>query len=423
MDCIPPLHRDAFRADLLIGLEANRAKVTPKTRTGKDNTWTIWCLFCDQQGQDPYLSTYPCDPLDFFIVFGLRYRRGDIAKDKRGRLTTGPGVRGGSVSTALQAIGERFTELGRPDPRKLTGSNELAPRLQGLYKFFKKEDPPSSRIWPACLHIVRACQQVLQKHPDEAFAQAALDLIIIGFFFLCRPGEYALSTNTDQGRSSPFRLCDINFGSPQHLHFNAATCPLNDVNHAQHVAFTFTDQKNAVKGESIGQSSNQDKTFNPVEAAKRRVLHLRLNNASPTTPIYNYYTNLHSLSSAPKPITTRLITNILRQGAASVQHLTGIPPERISSYSLRSGGATALMCANVSNDAISLIGRWKSDAMFRYLRTQAREYNENFSQAMLDHGAYTFSPSSSTPESSNIDLLPQETPPRIAAALGILQVP
>ena len=77
----------------------------------------------------------------------------------------------------------------------------------------------------------------------------------------------------------------------------------------------------------------------------------------------------------------------------------------ISARSLRPGGATALLCAGIDPDRIQLLGRWKSDAMFRYLRIQAATHSQNCAQLMLDHGACTF-----VPTSFQAAGLPQEAP-------------
>ena len=63
----------------------------------------------------------------------------------------------------------------------------------------------------------------------------------------------------------------------------------------------------------------------------------------------------------------------------------------ITAQSLRSGGATALMCANIDTRVIQLLGRWQSDAMLTYLRTQAFNNHGNFSTKMLSGGTFGFS--------------------------------
>lgn len=45
---------------------------------------------------------------------------------------------------------------------------------------------------------------------------------------------------------------------------------------------------------------------------------------------------------------------------------TGGDPARVSTHSLRSGGATALVAQGVSVAAIKRLGRWRSDCWVRY---------------------------------------------------------
>ena len=74
------------------------------------------------------------------------------------------------------------------------------------------------------------------------------------------------------------------------------------------------------------------------------------------------------------------------------------------------GLARSLLCTRVDPDAIQLLGHWKSDAMFRYLRIQASI--GALSQSMLDSGRYTFSPAAFSSGG-----LPEDTPPDIASLL------
>ena len=71
------------------------------------------------------------------------------------------------------------------------------------------------------------------------------------------------------------------------------------------------------------------------------------------------------------------------------------------------------MCADIDPDYVALIGRWKSDTMFRCLRTQAASYHKHLSQAMLDHGDFTFAPG----RHRDPQALPQQAPPRVCELL------
>lgn len=398
---VPAQYQDGFRADLLLAHETNRARVIPKTRTGKQNTWLVWCAFCEALEVDCYLTGVP-DKLDYFIVFGLRYRRGELSK-------SGNPVRVGSVTTALQAVGERFTELGLPDPRLQPGTNSLMPRLRGVITFMRNEDPAASRVWPVCLTILEALIEQTRAARLGPYGDALVDMCIIGFYFLCRPGEHAISDPKDQGRSSPFCLEHVSFSRPTRRYQAAASCDLNDVQQATFVTLCFTDQKNAVKGEHIGHGQSSHPVLCPVEALKRRVLHLRAHGADPTQALHSYYIKP---GASPSFIDTKQIGMHLRKAAKSVQHITGIPPERIQARSLRSGGATALLVAGTDEPQLKTFGRWQSDAMLRCLRSQAQELTSGHAAKMLNHGRYSFSASTSYGDKlhASRDLVPQEAP-------------
>ena len=64
----------------------------------------------------------------------------------------------------------------------------------------------------------------------------------------------------------------------------------------------------------------------------------------------------------------------------------------VSTSSLRSKGAIALLCASVDSNTINLIGRWYSNEMLQYLHVQVDPLMGNFSKLVLTHGNYSFLP-------------------------------
>ena len=78
-------------------------------------------------------------------------------------------------------------------------------------------------------------------------------------------------------------------------------------------------------------------------------------------------------------------------------HLTGIHPHEISARSLCAGGAMALLCARINSNIIRLVGRWRSDEMFRYLHAQAYLLMHTFAQQMSIHGSFTLAPGQHVP--------------------------
>ena len=57
----------------------------------------------------------------------------------------------------------------------------------------------------------------------------------------------------------------------------------------------------------------------------------------------------------------------------------------------------ALLCGHVDANIIRLVGRWQSDAMFRYLHAQALPLMRNLSATMVTHGAFVLAPGSNVP--------------------------
>ena len=116
-------------------------------------------------------------------------------------------------------------------------------------------------------------------------------------------------------------------------------------------------------------------------------------------------------------MTTTDITWSLRQAAQRCESVTGVPPEKISSHSLRSGGATALLVARCDPTNVQLMGRWKSDAVLRCLRVQALAFSHTLAQDMLSKGGHTFN---AAPALVDGQPVPTEAAPFVAAALGPL---
>ena len=192
-----------------------------------------------------------------------------------------------------------------------------------------------------------------------------------------RPGEVIKSTRTDRGRSCPFVLENVSFSRARGRTLNVGTTGLRSLNDvlgkSSLSTLTYTDQKNCIKGESVAHAPTGERHLCPVRALERIVQHLAKNRASAKCPLYRYYDPVNRQTgkkmSTPKPrdVTTLMVTTLLRRAATRVQSRTGIPPQRITSRSLRPGGATSLLCAGETPTNIALVGRWRSEAILRYL--------------------------------------------------------
>ena len=70
----------------------------------------------------------------------------------------------------------------------------------------------------------------------------------------------------------------------------------------------------------------------------------------------------------------------------------GIAPADISARSLRASGAMAMLCAGIDSVKTQLMGRWRSDAMLRYLHVQSPTLVKDFARRMLAAGSYSLLP-------------------------------
>jgi hypothetical protein len=260
---------------------------------------------------------------------------------------------------------------------------------------------------------------LLETPVDGQVNRHVINLTVIAFYWLLRPAEYTHSRDADSSRSQAFTFgaaCITVKRTPtSEPRMYAATDPyLNDVQESQIFAgsLTFADQKNGVRGEQVAQRANCNPDLCPAKALFRLTQHLRDNRAPPLTPLCAYHDSQRQLSY----VKSSFITNGLRHAAGKLEQFTGIDRFLLSARSLRPGGATALLCAGIDSDVIKLLGHWKSDAMFRYLRIQVHIHQDNISQRMLDHGSYTFAPGKFV-VAANMPL-PRETPRAFADDLN-----
>jgi len=214
-----------------------------------------------------------------------------------------------------------------------------------------------------------------------AGTQAIADMACIAFFFLLHLGEYTASCNNDNS----FTINDIQLLRDD-LVLPWSTMPEPKLLTANYVTYTFRTQKNGVRGEALGQGASGHPRCCPVKATIRRLLHHRQHNMPPHRPLATYHDN------RLQNILAGHITDTLQKATAIVGHQVGFTPKEVTARSLRAGGAMALLCADVDPDIICLLGRWKSDTMFRYLFMQARPLVNQLAHRMVTDGDFDLLP-------------------------------
>jgi hypothetical protein len=248
-----------------------------------------------------------------------------------------------------------------------------------MFSAWKKEDDPPARVEPVPMAILLRATELM----DMAVARdaATIDCIWMGFYFLLRPGEYANATGDAK---HPFRLQDVGLKIGAQ-HFPAAhLVPPHRFPLATLVSLTFTTQKNGVKGEKLSHCTSGHPISCPVRATLRRVAHLLRHNAPPNTPLHVYI----DPDGSKKAESSTIITSVLRAAALPIPGHAGVNPDNIAARSLRGSGAMALLLGGLDPDKIRVVGRWKSDAMFRYLHAHAEPLIHGNARLMFSGGHY-----------------------------------
>lgn len=266
--------------------------------------------------------------------------------------------------------------MGAPNPRLDLAGNVVS-SIQQMQRSWSTADPPPGRVKPVPLALLRHAVNSLPA--SDPAKSATRDLLIIGYFYMLRPGEHAYS-----GRHGhPFRLCDTSFEVPEGPAANGSSIPIATLQSAVRVNLNFTTQKNGERNESIAHGDTGDPLLSPVQAVRRRVEHLRLHNASPDTPLFTVFMPTGRRSK----VTSTNLTVALRASCKHIGPSLGLTSSDISARALRAGGAMALLRAGVDPMIIRLMGRWKSDIMIRYLHRSTLDTTD-LSSRMLTGGTF-----------------------------------
>ena len=151
---------------------------------------------------------------------------------------------------------------------------------------------------------------------------------------------------------------------------------------ADFLTLTFDTQKNGVKGERIGHGRSTSATLCPILAVAHRVAHLNLHKAKPDQSLCSYY---HTASKTYQYLASQDITQVLHVSALHHPHFC-VNPASVECRSLHTSGTMALFSCRVDALLITLVGRWRSDTMLRYLHVQSHPIMSGLSKLMLAGG-------------------------------------
>jgi hypothetical protein len=375
---VDPSVRDNFLSDLLLAQKTVSEGVCSSRARSTITHWDKWLDFCDNMGLHPFLEAFD-DKISILQVFLRRVRIGELA-------ASGDKIRARSAEDYVRSVAQTFLSMGSDDPR-LNTAGKIDFRLQRMIAAWKRQDPPSKRVKPIPVQVLRRIAYIAsQLDTSSETLKGTADMIFLAFFYLLRPGEY-----TDAPSDTvPFTFNDVTLAIGD-LRLDLLTASDEQLLAASTGSLTFTKQKNGVENEVIRLGRSGDPIICPVKSLARRIIHLRNNNAPPHTPLGRVFT-----SKGIERITPSAISKCLKDAVRYIGFDLGFLPEEVSARSLRAAGATALLVAKVDPDIIQLLGRWRSDEMMRYLHLSASPVMKDFARKML-HADYTLAPNQLVP--------------------------
>jgi hypothetical protein len=166
--------------------------------------------------------------------------------------------------------------MGAHDPR-LNSAHEIDFHLQQTLCAWKHTDPEPLCVKPIPIPVIRRIAVSATLDLADNTFRAAVDMIIIAFFFLLCPGEYT-DINND-----PFHLADMQLFIGD-TRLQLLTALASELCLARFASLMFTSQKNGVHGKMIGLTCSGDPSLCPVQAIIQCVLYLHLHMAPPQHP-------------------------------------------------------------------------------------------------------------------------------------------
>ena len=360
MATLTPQQQDELRSDLGAMSDQIHLGLSPSRVRGAASTWRMWTKFCADMGHDPGLSDFQ-DPAPVLHLFGHRVRDGRHAP-------MGKPVSARHAEDATRQVAQAFSMVGAPDPRLNPVTGKMDARLTRVFHGWKRSSGPAKRRKPTPRAVLDASSRHAERFPTRQY-QLLRDLMWLGFFFLLRPGEYLRTTNG----KTPLTLGDVLFKCDGR-EYVATDIPYHALGRVSSAGIRFQMQKNGVSGDVLLHGTTGDTIACPKNVLVRIVRHLREHGATADTPLYTFWDD----SGIKRNAADRNLAAFLRLGAASLN----LDCETTAG-SLRATGASALLAANTPIPLIKLMGRWRSDEVFRYLHLQTESLTASYASNML----------------------------------------
>ena len=267
---------------------------------------------------------------------------------REGRYGLGNQVTVQTVERALRHVAQNFVLDGHPDPRRASPAQQsLDLPISRLIKHYRDNDPAPQPKLALPISTITAIANNYRWTPHR---DTVADLVTVAFFYLLRVGEYTSPQASREKRTIPLRKCDIRLwhrGTILQL-----SAPLATLLSADSATICIANTKNGTKGAVIHHDAFGG-AICPVAALAQRIatLHKHPPNTYLDTVVHS---SRHTTHDSDRDIGIAVRWGAISDGLL----LRGYTIHRISSHSLRAGGAMALKHSGASDSTIMRVGLW-----------------------------------------------------------------
>ena len=140
------------------------------TTKGRETHWRNWCSYVAPLGVDPTLQ-------DTDFQKGQRLLTGFGGLNRTGYYGRGKQVQGGTVSSAITAVGTAISVACDLNPTKKRGSEKMLSRIQEMLDGFAKEDPPTMKKLPVEVDVPELLGEMRRRDGASELDKAVADSV------------------------------------------------------------------------------------------------------------------------------------------------------------------------------------------------------------------------------------------------------
>ncbi len=277
-----------------------------------------------------------------------------------GKYGLGSQVKVQSVKQALRHVAQGLILDGHPDPRQESAA--LQSLNLPISRLLKKFWDDNLKAEPKLAIPVSMITAIANNYRWDPHKEAVTDLIIIAFFYLLQVEEYISPLKSQEKRTIALWDCDVPLWKDGKLLPHSAR--LEALLLADSATICIAHTKNGTKG-AVAHHNMIRGPICPTAALAGCIANIQ--QGSNKTHICWVY---HA-SGASSWVADQDIGGGVRWGATFDCLLTwGYMLDRISSHSLRAGGAMAMKLSGASDSTIIKVGRWTLLTYLTYIHSQ-----------------------------------------------------